>query len=137
MKGFKKMKKLTAILTALLLTAAVATSCAKEEPVKENDTQVEADTPAVEEEIEETLPAEDEETDGEEVEDGKFKLNSTLWTLICTLGDSEIPDTATSTPPTPISNKSAGAEYTELTDLTGFSWKKIIAQILIDKLLEE
>ena len=63
------MKKLTAILTALLLTAAVATSCAKEEPVKENDTQVEADTPAVEEEIEETLPAEDEETDGEEVED--------------------------------------------------------------------
>lgn len=75
--------------------------------------------------------------DGEEVEDGKFKMNSTLWTLICTLGDSEIPDTATSTPPTPISNKSAGAEYTELTDLTGFSWKKIIAQILIDKLLEE
>jgi hypothetical protein len=65
----KKMKKLTAILTALLLTAAVATSCAKEEPVKENDTQVEADTPAVEEEIEETLPAEDEETDVEEVED--------------------------------------------------------------------
>ena len=28
-------------------------------------------------------------------------------------------------------------KYTELTELGDFSWKKIIAQILIDKLLEE
>lgn len=75
--------------------------------------------------------------DGKEVEDGKFKMNSTLWTLICTLGDSEIPNTAISTPPTPISSKAAAAEYTELTELGDFSWKKILAQILIDELLEE
>lgn len=75
--------------------------------------------------------------DGEEVEDGKFKMNSTLWTLICTLGDSEIPDTATSTPPTPISRKADGEKYTELTEIGDFSWKKIIAQILVNKLLEE
>ena len=75
--------------------------------------------------------------DGEEVEDGKFKMNSTLWTLICTLGDSDIPNSASTTVPVPISTKADGEKYTELTELGDFSWKKILAQILINKLLEE
>ena len=75
--------------------------------------------------------------DGEEVEDGKFKMNSTLWTLICTLGDSDIPDSASTTVPVPISIKADGEKYTELKELGDFSWKQILAQILINKLLEE
>lgn len=70
------MKKFTAILTALLLTAAMA-SCAKEEPVKDNDSQVETGAPSdvteetPEEDViepEEEVPSEDEVGETPEVE---------------------------------------------------------------------
>ena len=49
------MKKLTAILMALLLTAAVATGCAKDEVVTDNDVQTETEAPAEDVTEEETL----------------------------------------------------------------------------------
>ena len=53
------MKKLTAILIALLVTASAMAGCAKDKPVAENDVQVETGAPSNEEVNEET-PAEDE-----------------------------------------------------------------------------
>ena len=76
-------------------------------------------------------------SDGEETSEGKFKMNQLLWTAICTIGDSDIPDTASKIVPEPISSKAAGEKYTELKELGDFQWKKILAKILIDKLLEE
>ena len=64
-------------------------------------------------------------------------MNSKLWTLICTLGDADIPDSASTTVPVPISSKADGEKYTQLKELGDFSWKQILAQILINKLLEE
>lgn len=55
------MKKLSAILLALLITASVATGCAKDEPVNDNETNVETELPAEDE-------TEDEVTEGEEAE---------------------------------------------------------------------
>ena len=66
---------------------------------------------------------------------GKLTMNSALWTAICVLNPS-IPSSAKSTIPAAI-NKDSDVVYTELTDMSNFSWKKILAQILIDKLLEE
>jgi len=55
------MKKLSAILLALLITASVATGCAKDEPVNDNETNLETELPAEGE-------TEDEVTEGEEAE---------------------------------------------------------------------
>ena len=66
---------------------------------------------------------------------GKLTMNSALWTAICVLNPS-IPSSAKSTIPAAI-NKDSDVVYTELTDMSNFSWKNILAQILIDKLLEE
>lgn len=68
--------------------------------------------------------------------DGKFTVNSTLWTLICNLVDREIPASASSQVCDPLNGDTKYAEYTELTELGDFNWKKVLAQILIDKLLE-
>ena len=62
------MKKLTTILMALLLTASVATGCAKDEPVIDNDVQVEADAPS-DEVTEEETPVEDEAEEAPEAGD--------------------------------------------------------------------
>ena len=63
------MKKLSAIILALLITASVATSCAKEEPVvNDNETNVETELPAegeTEDEVTEDEVTEDEVTEGE------------------------------------------------------------------------
>ena len=69
--------------------------------------------------------------------EGKFEMNETLWNLICVVGDSSIPDSASKNIPDPVANNAKGEKYTELKELGDFKWKKIIAQILIDKLLEE
>lgn len=72
--------------------------------------------------------------DGEESGDGKFSMQSTLWTAICVLNPSLV-SSATNSVPEPLKR---GADYTELTDITNnFSWKKITAQFLVDKLLSE
>lgn len=71
--------------------------------------------------------------DGEENASGKFSMRSTLWTAICVLNPSLV-STASKAVPQPLKVNSG---YTELTDLTNFSWKKITAQFLVDKLLSE
>lgn len=70
---------------------------------------------------------------GEEDASGKFSMHSTLWTAICVLNPSLV-STASKAVPQPLKVNSG---YTELTDLTNFSWKKITAQFLVDKLLSE
>lgn len=57
------MKKLSAILLALLITASVATGCAKDEPVNDAETNVETELPAEGETENEVT--EDEATEGE------------------------------------------------------------------------
>ena len=74
---------------------------------------------------------------GDTEAEGKFEMNETLWNLICVVGDSSIPDSASKSIPDPVANNAKGEKYTELKELGDFKWKKIIAQILIDKLLEE
>ena len=71
--------------------------------------------------------------DGEENSSGKFSMHSTLWTAICVLNPSLV-STASKAVPQPLKVNSG---YTVLTDLTNFSWKKITAQFLVDKLLSE
>ena len=71
--------------------------------------------------------------DGEENPSGKFSMHSTLWTAICVLNPSLV-STASKDVPQPLKVNSG---YTELADLTNFSWKKITAQFLVDKLLSE
>ena len=71
--------------------------------------------------------------DGEENASGKFSMHSTLWTAICVLNPSLVSN-ASKAVPQPLK---ANSGYTELTDLTNFSWKKITAQFLVDKLLSE
>ena len=70
---------------------------------------------------------------GEEDASGKFSMHSTLWTAICVLNPSLV-STASKDVPQPLKVNSG---YTELNDLTNFSWKKITAQFLVDKLLSE
>ena len=70
---------------------------------------------------------------GEEDASGKFSMHSTLWTAICVLNPSLV-STASKAVPQPLKVNSG---YTELNDLTNFSWKKITAQFLVDKLLSE
>ena len=71
--------------------------------------------------------------DGEENVSGKFSMHSTLWTAICVLNPSLVSN-ASKAVPQPLK---ANSGYTELNDLTNFSWKKITAQFLVDKLLSE
>lgn len=71
--------------------------------------------------------------DGEEAADGKFKMSYTLWGAVCFLNPS-IPSSANSNPPDCVRTNS---DYTQLTDFSEFNWKKITAQILVDKLLTE
>ena len=61
------MKKLSAIILALLITASVATGCAKDDPVVDTETNVETELPSDEtlSEGEEAGEAEDEVTEGE------------------------------------------------------------------------
>lgn len=70
---------------------------------------------------------------GEESPSGKFSMHSTLWTAICVLNPSLV-STASKDVPQPLKVNSG---YTELADLKNFSWKKITAQFLVDKLLSE
>lgn len=60
-------------------------------------------------------------------------MHSTLWTAICVLNPSLV-STASKDVPQPLKVNSG---YTELADLKNFSWKKITAQFLVDKLLSE
>lgn len=60
-------------------------------------------------------------------------MHSTLWTAICVLNPSLVSN-ASKAVPQPLK---ANSGYTELNDLTNFSWKKITAQFLVDKLLSE
>lgn len=71
--------------------------------------------------------------EGEENASGKFSMHSTLWTAICVLNPSLV-STASKDVPQPLKVNSG---YTELADLKNFSWKKITAQFLVDKLLSE
>ena len=70
---------------------------------------------------------------GEEDASGKFSMHSTLWTAICVLNPSLVSN-ASKAVPQPLKVNSG---YTELADLKNFSWKKITAQFLVDKLLSE
>lgn len=74
--------------------------------------------------------------DGEENSSGKFSMHSTLWTAICVLNPSLVSN-ASKDVPQPLKVNSGYTELTELTELTKFSWKKITAQFLVDKLLSE
>ena len=71
--------------------------------------------------------------EGVETDSGKFSMHSTLWTAICVLNPSLVSN-ASKAVPQPLK---ANSGYTELNDLTNFSWKKITAQFLVDKLLSE
>ena len=73
--------------------------------------------------------------EGEENPSGKFSMHSTLWTAICVLNPSLVSN-ASKAVPQPLK---ANSGYTELTNFkeTDFSWKKITAQFLVDKLLSE
>lgn len=71
--------------------------------------------------------------EGDETDSGKFSMHSTLWTAICVLNPSLVSN-ASKAVPQPLKVNSG---YTELADLTNFSWKKITAQFLVDKLLSE
>ena len=74
--------------------------------------------------------------DGEENVSGKFSMHSTLWTAICVLNPSLV-STASKAVPQPLKVNSGYTEFSDLTDLKKFSWKKITAQFLVDKLLSE
>lgn len=74
--------------------------------------------------------------DGEENSSGKFPMHSTLWTAICVLNPSLV-STASKAVPQPLKVNSGYTEFSDLTDLKKFSWKKITAQFLVDKLLSE
>ena len=73
--------------------------------------------------------------EGVETDSGKFSMHSTLWTAICVLNPSLV-STASKDVPQPLKVNSG---YTPLTNFkeTDFSWKKITAQFLVDKLLSE
>lgn len=71
--------------------------------------------------------------EGVETDSGKFSMHSTLWTAICVLNPSLVSN-ASKAVPQPLKVNSG---YTELADLKNFSWKKITAQFLVDKLLSE
>lgn len=71
--------------------------------------------------------------DGEQNASGKFSMKSALWTAICVLNPSLV-SSASNSVPEPLKR---GSPYTELTDFSNFSWKKITTQFLVDKLLSE
>lgn len=75
-------------------------------------------------------------SEGELDEDNGFSMNELLWNLICTLGDSDIPESASNRIPDPIANNSTGAKYQELTD-GSFNWSKIIKKILLQKVIDK
>ena len=73
--------------------------------------------------------------DGEENVSGKFSMHSTLWTAICVLNPSLVSTASKDVP----QHLKVNSGYTPLTNFkeTDFSWKKITAQFLVDKLLSE
>lgn len=77
--------------------------------------------------------------DGEEVSGGKFKMNGTLWTAIC-LMNKELITSATASIPYPLKASVGYTEFTNPADALAdeakkFSFKKIAAQFLLDRLL--
>ena len=73
--------------------------------------------------------------EGVETDSGKFSMHSTLWTAICVLNPSLVSTASKDVP----QHLKVNSGYTPLTNFkeTDFSWKKITAQFLVDKLLSE
>ncbi|MDE5899256.1 MAG: hypothetical protein K2H09_08360 [Treponemataceae bacterium] len=72
------------------------------------------------------------EGEGEASSGKSFSVSETSWNLLCAANPS-LRSNAESTLPAAIQKNSP---YTQIGDYSTFSWKKILAEILVDKLLE-